>query len=98
MSTFVLMTKLGPDVASDVRHREQIGKKWLKKVTEKCPEVRWTAHYALLGPYDFMDIFEAPSEEVAAKVSWITLSAGAVQAESWAAIPYNRFLELIEGV
>ena len=98
MSTFILMTKLGPDVTSDVRHREKIGKKWLAQVSEKCPEVKWTAHYALLGPYDFMDIYEAPSEEDAAKVSWITLSAGAVQAESWAAIPYNRFLELVEEV
>ena len=54
------------------------------------------SHYALLGPYDFMDIFEAPDEEVAAKVSIITLSSGALQAESWTAIPYSRFVELVD--
>jgi hypothetical protein len=43
-----------------------------------------------------MDVFEAPNEEIAAKVSMITLSAGALQAESWTAIPYSRFVELVD--
>ena len=45
-----------------------------------------------------MDIFEAPNEEIAAKVSMITLSHGAIQAESWTAIPYARFLELADEI
>jgi uncharacterized protein with GYD domain len=98
MGTYILMTKLTPEVTKDMKHREKIGKRWMSRVNEKCPEVKWVAHYALLGPYDFMDIFEAPSEEVAAKVSMITLSAGALQAESWTAIPYGRFLELSEEI
>jgi uncharacterized protein with GYD domain len=96
MGVYVLMTKLTPEVTKDMKHREKIGKKWLEKVAEKCPQVRWLSHYALLGPYDFMDIFEAPNEEVAAKVSMITLSSGALQAESWTAIPYSRFVELAD--
>jgi uncharacterized protein with GYD domain len=92
------MTKLTPEVTKDIKHREKIGKKWLQKVSEKCPEVKWIAHYALLGPYDFMDIFEAPNEEIAAKVSIITLSSGALQAESWTAIPYNRFIEIVDHI
>ncbi|NIM20166.1 MAG: GYD domain-containing protein [Candidatus Latescibacteria bacterium] len=98
MATYVLMTKLTPEITRDIKHREKIGKKWMQKVSEKCPEVKWIAHYALLGPYDFMDIFEAPNEEIAAKVSIITLSSGALQAESWTAIPYSRFLDLVEEV
>jgi uncharacterized protein with GYD domain len=98
MSTFVLMTKLTPEVTKDLQHREQIGKIWKKTVSEKVPDVKWIAHYALLGPYDFMDIFEAPDEEAAAKVSMITLASGALQAESWVAIPYSRFLELTDEI
>lgn len=98
MGTYILMTKLTPEVTKDMKHREKIGKKWMSTVNEKCPEVNWVAHYALLGPYDFMDIFEAPNEEVAAKVSMITLASGALQAESWSAIPYSRFLELSEEI
>jgi len=98
MGTYVLLTKLTPEVTKDLKNREKIGKRWMQKVTEKCPQVRWIAHYALLGPYDFMDIYEAPSEEIAAKVSLITLSSGAFQVESWAAVPYSRFLELADEV
>jgi uncharacterized protein with GYD domain len=52
----------------------------------------------LLGKYDFLDIYEAPDEETAAKVSMISLANGAELAESWSAIPYNRFLKLIEEI
>ena len=98
MATYILMTKLTPEVTSAVKKREKIGKKWLSRVNEVCPEVKWLSHYALLGQYDFMDIYEAPDEETAAKVSWITLSSGAMLAESWPAIPYGRYLEIVDEV
>ena len=49
-----------------------------------------------MGQYDFLDIFEAKNEEEAAKVSLISMASGALQAESWTAIWYNRFLEIIK--
>jgi uncharacterized protein with GYD domain len=94
MQTYILMTKLSPDIAKKVGDREQLGRAWMQQVKEKCPEVKFKDHYALLGRYDFLDIYEAPDEETAAKVSLISMSNGALQAESWLAIPYKRFLEL----
>lgn len=96
MATYILVTKLSPELTKDVRKRAEIGRKWLEKVKKNCPEVKFHAHYALLGPYDFLDIYDAPDERSAAKVSMISLSGGAVAAESWTAIPYRNFLELIE--
>ena len=98
MQTYVLMTKLSSDVSRDVGDRQHMGRDWMKQVKEKCPEVKFLAHYALLGRYDFLDIYEAPSEEVAAKVSLISMSNGAFQSESWPAIPYKRFVELTEEI
>ncbi len=98
MKTFVLMTKLSPEVSRQMKDRAKIGRAWLDQVKEKCPEVKFIAHYALLGPYDFLDIYEAPDEETAAKVSMISLSSGALQAESWVAIPYKRFVELAKEI
>lgn len=98
MQTFILMTKLSPEVARQVKNRAKLGRAWLEQVKRKCPEVKFIAHYALLGPYDFLDIYEAPNEEIAAKVSMISLSKGALQAESWTAIPYKRFLKLTEEI
>lgn len=98
MQTYVLMTKLSSDASRDVRDRQHMGRDWMKQVKEKCPEVKFLTHYALLGRYDFLDIYEAPSVEVAAKVSLISMSNGAFQSESWPAIPYKKFVELTEEI
>jgi uncharacterized protein with GYD domain len=94
MATYVLLTKLSSHGLAHPHRRGQIGRKWFSAVKKKCPEVQWLDHYALLGPYDFMDIYEAPDTEAAAKVSMITMSQGAVQAETWAALPYKNFVRL----
>jgi uncharacterized protein with GYD domain len=92
------MTKLAPEMSKQVKDQEKLGRVWLEQVKEKCPEVNFVSHYALLGPYDFLDIYEAPDEETAAKVSLISLQSGAFLAESWVAIPYKRFVELVEEI
>jgi uncharacterized protein with GYD domain len=92
MQTFVLMTKLAPEMSKQVKNQGTVGRLWLDQVKEKCPEVTFLAHYALLGPYDFLDIYEAPDGEAAAKVSLISLQ------KSWVAIPYKRFVELAEEI
>jgi uncharacterized protein with GYD domain len=94
MGMYVLMTKLTPEICGDLKKREAIGKEWKKKVNKLCPDVKWIAHYALLGPYDFMDIYEADSEETAAKVSMITRANGALAVETWPAMPWSKFIEI----
>jgi len=98
MQTYILLTKLSPEVSRQVKDRAKLGRAWLDQVKEKCPEVNFLSHYALLGAYDFIDIYEAPDEETAAKVSMISLSNGAFSSESLIAIPYKRFLELTEEI
>jgi uncharacterized protein with GYD domain len=94
MQTYVLLTKLSPEVTRQMKDRAKIGRTWMDQVKEKCPEVKFVAHYALLGQYDFLDIYEAPDEEIAAKVSMISQANGALHAQSLIAIPYKRFVEL----
>ena len=98
MPRFVLMTRLAPDSVRDAEVRRAMGRAWLKKVGAVCPEVEWIAHYAILGPYDFMDIYDAPDVETAHKVSLVTRAEGAVSAESWQALDYDAFLGLLEEV
>ena len=98
MQTYILLTKFSPEQSTNMVNRKKQGREWLEQVKERCPEVKFISHYALLGKYDFMDIYEAPDEETAAKVSMISLSNGAFQAESLMAIPYKRFLELAEEI
>jgi len=89
---FILATKI-PNLVQD---RKEQGDRFLKLVKEKVPNVKWIAHYAILGPYDFIDIFEADNEHEAAKVSLLSRTAGAAFAESWTAIKYPEFLKLVE--
>jgi uncharacterized protein with GYD domain len=98
MQTYILLTKLSPEISSRMKDRADIGKTWIEQVRVKCPEVKFVAHYALLGQYDFLDIYEAPDEETAAKVSMISQANGALHAQSLIAIPYKRFLELTEEI
>jgi uncharacterized protein with GYD domain len=94
MQTYILLTKLAPEATNQLKDRTKTSHDWLMTVKEKCPEVKFIAHYALLGQYDFMDIYEAPDAETAAKVSLISRANGALYAESLLAIPHKHFIEM----
>lgn len=96
--TFILLTKLSPEISKQMKDRALLGRVWLEQVKEKCPEVKFIEHYALLGSHDFLDIYEAPDEETAAKVSMISLSNGAFEAQSLVAIPYKKFVDLTDQI
>ncbi|MFH2048529.1 MAG: GYD domain-containing protein [bacterium] len=104
MKTYILMSKLAPhgpsliEIASKVKEGSEVGRKWVEEVMNHCPEVKFKAHYALLGGYDFMDIYEAPDEIAAAEVSMICGSDGIFVAESWTAIPEKRIAEIARRV
>jgi uncharacterized protein with GYD domain len=95
MPYFVLMTKLSPGTLRDAEGRKAMGKEWIQRVKNTCPGVRWISHYAILGPYDFMDMYEAPDVETAHKVSLLSRAEGALSAESWQALPYEDFLKVL---
>ena len=60
--------------------------------------MKFKAHYALLGQYDFLDIYEAPDEETATKISMISRMNGALSAETLIAIEHKKFIELINTI
>lgn len=95
MGTYVLMTKLEGALLKD---RRKAGQKWKSKVERLVPGIKWIAHYALLGPYDFMDVYEAPDDGAAMRVSLLSRELGAASAESWPAMAYDQFLPLAEAV
>jgi uncharacterized protein with GYD domain len=95
---FALMTKLAAGAMHDATGRRTMGKEWLHKVKATCPGVKFIAHYAILGPYDFMDIYEAPDVETAHTVSMLSRAGGAVTAESWQLMEYDDYMKLLEKV
>jgi uncharacterized protein with GYD domain len=78
------------------------GRKTIKKHPERIEEVnreieslgvKVLAQYALLGPYDFISILDAPNNEAIAKVSIDLGSRGTVQIVTLPAIPVNEFIQ-----
>ncbi|MDX9858866.1 MAG: GYD domain-containing protein [candidate division Zixibacteria bacterium] len=100
MKTFILMSSVNPHlpspvgVATAMRDCATTSRGWVDRAKQLVPEAEFVAHFALLGSYDFMDIYHAPDEETAAKVAWICCADGTFKVESWTAIPESRMKEL----
>ncbi|MBX3279332.1 MAG: GYD domain-containing protein [Acidobacteria bacterium] len=100
MATFVMLVKMSPELARDFKSMEAIGKQVGAKYKAACPDVQVSHHLALLGPYDFMDVLEAPDQEVAYKMASVIRSSGmASEVVVWPAITftYEKMLELTSG-
>jgi uncharacterized protein with GYD domain len=104
MKTFVLVTKLAAadarpiEIGAKHRDRERSSNAWLKEVARRCPMIEFKAHYALMGYWDSMHIYDAPDEEVAALVSLLAREHGAAQVESWLAMPYDRIMKMAQDI
>ncbi|MGQ9611178.1 MAG: GYD domain-containing protein [bacterium] len=81
------------------------GAKTIKKNPERIKEVdaeveamgvKILAQYAVLGPYDFVNILEAPDNETITKVSVELSSRGSIKIMTMAAIPIDEFIKSLK--
>src|SRR5205085_11866019 len=77
--------------------RERPG--WIKKVNADVQRMgaRVVAQYAVLGPYDFVTVIDAPSNAAISRISVELGARGGVQGMTMAAIPLDEFIERLEG-
>lgn len=94
MANYILLTRLSPDAIKRPESFEQLNTSVATQIRKECPEVKWVANYLVLGPYDYLDIFEAPDNEVAARVAVIIRSFGHGTTEIWPAVEWERFREI----
>jgi uncharacterized protein with GYD domain len=95
MPTYVMLTRVSGDALRDPASLEELGFRVTEKLHADCPEVKWLASYAVLGGYDYLDVFEAPDNEVATKVAVVVRSFGHASTETWPATPWERFKQLL---
>ena len=55
--------------------------------------VKVLSQYAVLGPFDFVNIVEAPDNETVARVSAELASRGSIKIQTLAAIPIENFIQ-----
>ena len=95
MDTYIMLTRLSPETMASPRAIASLERDVVNRVRARCPEVTWVHSYALLGPYEFLDIFEAPDLDAATRVSSLLRISGHSHVEVWPAIDWGRFKGLL---
>jgi uncharacterized protein with GYD domain len=100
MPVFIMLTRLATGSLRAPEQLEKLEKDVVKRIDKEFAkgQVTWRANYALLGPYDYLDIFEAPDIEAAMKVSTLVRTFGHAHTEVWAATEWQRYKEIIRGL
>jgi len=89
-----MLTRLAHGTLKSPLALEELERAVMERVRRECPLVQWIQSYAILGGYDYVDIFRAPDNEAAVKVSTLVRTFGHASTELWPAMPWGRFKEL----
>ena len=98
MPTFIMLTQLSPTALKSPQSLEELERLAVKKIQSECPQVEWVHNYAILGKYDYLDIFNAPDIETAMKVSTVIRTFGHAHTELWGATEWRQYKELIRSM
>ena len=95
MSKFVMLTRLTHGALKSPHSLESLEKQVMERIRAICPQTEWLASYAVLGPYDYIDVFEAPDNETATKISALVRTFGHAHTEIWPATDWTRYKDMI---
>ncbi len=91
MAVYVMLTKLTDEGRKTLKEKPQRIKEVNKEV--EAMGVKILAQYALLGPYDFINILEAPDNITVSKVATELGSRGTLQTMTMAAMSLDDFIQ-----
>lgn len=90
MATYVMFTTLTDEGRKTVKEKPQRIKEVNREV--EALGVKILAQYALLGPYDFVNILEAADNKAIAKVAMELGARGTLQTMTMAAMTIDEFI------
>ena len=90
MGTYILLSNLTDEGAKTIKKNPGRIKEVNKEL--EAMGVRVIAQYAVLGPYDFINIVEGPDNETMARVSADLASRGSIRILTMTAIPIDDFI------
>ena len=95
MPKFIMLSTLGPEGAATLRENPER----VKAVNAEVEALGVTVleQFALLGPYDFLNVLDAPDERTMAKVALVLGARGTVKTLTMPAIPVDDYIETLRG-
>ena len=90
MATYIMLSNLTDEGAKTIKENPNR----IKEVNQEIEAlgVKVVSQYATLGPYDFVNIVEAPDNETIVRVSAELSSRGSIRLQTLAAIPIDNFI------
>ncbi|MFQ5712121.1 MAG: GYD domain-containing protein [Candidatus Geothermarchaeales archaeon] len=95
MPVYVMLTTLTDEGRKTMKERPER----IREVNEEVKKmgVEILSQYALLGPYDFLNILEAPDNETIIKVAVELGARGTVQTTTFPAISVDTLVKRLKG-
>lgn len=93
MAIYVMLTSLTDEGRKTIRESPARIKEVNKEVEAMGAKI--LAQYALLGPYDFVNILEAPDNKAIAKIALELSARGTLHTMTMAAMPLDEFISSI---
>jgi len=90
MPTYVMLTRLTDDGCETIKKKPHRVKEVKEEVEEMGGKV--LSQYVMFGPYDFLNIIEAPDNETISKISLELASRGTVRVETYPLIEVENFI------
>lgn len=94
MSVYVMLSNITSQGAKTLKSKPAR----IKEVNQEVERMggKIISQYAVLGPYDFITVLEAPDNETVAKISLEIGARGSVKILTLAAIPVDSFIAKIK--
>jgi len=92
MPVFVMLTTLTDEGAKTLKNKPERIREVDKEVVDKFG-VRIIAQYAVMGPYDFVNILEAPDNDTIVKMAIELNSRGTIRTLTMPAIEIDRLID-----
>lgn len=93
MATYIMLSTLTDEGRKTLKQRPERMKEVNKEV--ETMGARVTAQYAVMGGYDFVNVIEAPTNEVMARIAVELGSRGTIQITTLPAIAVDAFVTML---